>query len=294
MQTDDGGIDRRRAAAADDGWAPPRRAPAAARRRRAHRRNARRRSREPRRRPEPATRQPRITETQEMTIDFQRRRARCILSPRASCSRPSPPRLAAADKPLRVILPVGAGSGVDTIMRAAAPSLDQGARRPAGGDREPARRRRHHRHAGRASRPRRTATTIGVVSNNHVVNPSVFKKMPFDALADITPISVVGAHAVRAGGQPGQGAGEEREGAAGAAQGQARWLQLRVVGQRHHHPPGRRDVHGRGRRRGAAHPVQGRRPDGGRHHRRPGRDGRGRRAGGAGPAQERRSCAPSA
>ncbi len=32
-----------------------------------------------------------------------------------------------------------------------------------------------------------------MVSNNHVVNPSVFKKMPFDALDDITPISVVGA-----------------------------------------------------------------------------------------------------
>jgi tripartite-type tricarboxylate transporter receptor subunit TctC len=35
--------------------------------------------------------------------------------------------------------------------------------------------------------------TLGVVSNNHVVNPSVFKKMPFDALNDITPVSVVGA-----------------------------------------------------------------------------------------------------
>jgi len=36
-------------------------------------------------------------------------------------------------------------------------------------------------------------STIGVVSNNHVVNPSVFKKMPFDAINDITTISVVGA-----------------------------------------------------------------------------------------------------
>jgi tripartite-type tricarboxylate transporter receptor subunit TctC len=35
--------------------------------------------------------------------------------------------------------------------------------------------------------------TLGVVSNNHAVNPSVFKKMPFDAINDITPISVVGA-----------------------------------------------------------------------------------------------------
>ena len=31
----------------------------------------------------------------------------------------------AADKPLRVILPVGAGSGVDTIVRAVGPSLSK-------------------------------------------------------------------------------------------------------------------------------------------------------------------------
>ena len=30
------------------------------------------------------------------------------------------------------------------------------------------------------------------MSNNHVINPSVYKKMPFDSLADITPIMVVG------------------------------------------------------------------------------------------------------
>lgn len=97
-----------------------------------------------------------------------------------------------SDKPLRVVLPVGAGSGVDTIMRAAAPSLTkslggQGVvieNLPGAGGitgatvivRAPA-----------------DGQTIGVVSNNHVVNPSVFKKMPFDAINDITPISVVGA-----------------------------------------------------------------------------------------------------
>jgi tripartite-type tricarboxylate transporter receptor subunit TctC len=34
--------------------------------------------------------------------------------------------------------------------------------------------------------------TIAFVSNNHAVNPSVFKKMPYDTLNDITPITVVG------------------------------------------------------------------------------------------------------
>jgi tripartite-type tricarboxylate transporter receptor subunit TctC len=30
------------------------------------------------------------------------------------------------------------------------------------------------------------------VSNNHAVNPSVFKKMPYDSIADLTPITVIG------------------------------------------------------------------------------------------------------
>ena len=32
-----------------------------------------------------------------------------------------------------------------------------------------------------------------MISNNHAVNPSVFKKIPYDSLKDITPISVVGS-----------------------------------------------------------------------------------------------------
>ena len=98
----------------------------------------------------------------------------------------------AADKPLRVILPVGAGSGVDTIVRAVGPSLTKALGGQAvvienlpgaGGI------------TGTSAivQAAPDGATIGVVSNNHAVNPSVFKKMPYDSLADITPISVVGA-----------------------------------------------------------------------------------------------------
>lgn len=98
----------------------------------------------------------------------------------------------ANDKPLRLVLPVSAGSGVDTIMRAAAPSLTKALDGQAvvienlpgaGGI------------TGTSVVVRAPADglTLGVVSNNHVVNPSVFKKMPFDALNDVTPICVVGA-----------------------------------------------------------------------------------------------------
>jgi tripartite-type tricarboxylate transporter receptor subunit TctC len=93
--------------------------------------------------------------------------------------------------PLRVILPVGAGSGVDTIMRAAQGALGKAlGGQPVVIENLP----------GAGGIPGTQAlvkaapdgNTIAVLSNNHAVNPSVFKKLPYDSLADITPISVVG------------------------------------------------------------------------------------------------------
>ena len=96
----------------------------------------------------------------------------------------------ASDKPLRTILPVGPGSGVDTIMRTVSPALTRSLGQPvvienlpgAGGI------------TGTASLVKAApdGNTIALVSNNHVVNPSVYKKMPYDSLNDITPITVVG------------------------------------------------------------------------------------------------------
>jgi tripartite-type tricarboxylate transporter receptor subunit TctC len=98
----------------------------------------------------------------------------------------------AADRPpLRIIVPSSAGSGIDTILRAAGPSLTKAlGGQPvvienlagAGGI------------TGTASLVKAApdGDTIALVSNNHVVNPSVYKKMPYDSLNDITPIAVVG------------------------------------------------------------------------------------------------------
>jgi tripartite-type tricarboxylate transporter receptor subunit TctC len=96
-----------------------------------------------------------------------------------------------SDKPIRFILPISAGSGVDNIVRAASVALGKAFGQPvvienmpgAGGI------------TGTAAivKAAPDGLTLGMVSNNHVINPSVFKKMPFDAIADVTPISVVGA-----------------------------------------------------------------------------------------------------
>lgn len=93
--------------------------------------------------------------------------------------------------PLRIIVPNSAGSGIDIILRAAGPSLSKAlAGRPLVIENMPG--------AGgiNATSTLVKATpdgnTIALVSNNHAVNPSVYKKIPYDSLADITPIIVVG------------------------------------------------------------------------------------------------------
>jgi tripartite-type tricarboxylate transporter receptor subunit TctC len=123
-------------------------------------------------------------------IDLERRHAVLLAAGLAALG----PRtaLAASDRPLRMILPISAGSGVDTIMRAAAPSLTQAlGGQPVVIENLPG--------AGGTTgtlvliRAPADGNAIGAVSNNHVVNPAVYKKMPFDAVNDVTVISVVGA-----------------------------------------------------------------------------------------------------
>ena len=97
----------------------------------------------------------------------------------------------AQSAPLKVILPVGPGSGVDTIVRTVQSALSKAlndqpvvVENIAGAGGIP----------GTAALVKAAAdgNTIAFISNNHAVNPSVYKKIPYDSLNDITPISVVG------------------------------------------------------------------------------------------------------
>ncbi|WP_232540030.1 tripartite tricarboxylate transporter substrate binding protein [Azohydromonas aeria] len=101
------------------------------------------------------------------------------------------PALAQNDKPLRVILPVSTGSGVDAIMRAIGPAFSRALGQPVVIENLPGAGGLTGTQAIVKAAP--DGQTIGVVSNNHAVNPSIYKKMPFDSLADITPITVGGA-----------------------------------------------------------------------------------------------------
>lgn len=119
------------------------------------------------------------------------RRAMLGLGASAAALATFPALAQGSDKPIRFILPISAGSGVDNIVRAASVSLGKAFGQPVVIENMPG--------AGGITgtsaivKAAPDGLTLGMVSNNHVINPSVFKKMPFDAINDITPISVVGA-----------------------------------------------------------------------------------------------------
>lgn len=100
------------------------------------------------------------------------------------------PAFAQADRPVRFILPNATGSGVDAITRAAQPALGKALGHTVIVDNQPG--------AGglvglqALARSAPDGLTLGVVSNNVVIFPSVLKHIPFDMPGDFTPIAVVG------------------------------------------------------------------------------------------------------
>ncbi|MFZ4479651.1 MAG: Bug family tripartite tricarboxylate transporter substrate binding protein [Rhodoferax sp.] len=128
-----------------------------------------------------------------MKHPISRRKAVALVASSCALSlTPLSPARAQSDKPVRIILPVSAGSGVDAITRSAVPQLIKalggqsvvienlpGAGGVTG--------------ASALAKAQADGLTIGMVSNNHVINPSVYKKIPYDTLADFTPISVIGS-----------------------------------------------------------------------------------------------------
>ena len=78
------------------------------------------------------------------------------------------------NRPVRFIVPLAAGGGLDFIARLVGEYLSRDAR-PAGVHREPHRRRRHDRHRRRASSRRRTATSFLLTNDNVASAPHVLQ-----------------------------------------------------------------------------------------------------------------------
>ena len=102
-----------------------------------------------------------------------------------------PQARAQSDKPVKFILPVSAGSGVDGIARAASNQLAKALGQPVVIDNQPGAGGVVGTAAMIKSAP--DGLTLSMVSNNHVIYPSVLKSVPFDPVADITAITIIGA-----------------------------------------------------------------------------------------------------
>jgi tripartite-type tricarboxylate transporter receptor subunit TctC len=97
---------------------------------------------------------------------------------------------AQSDKPVRVVVPLSAGSTVDAVARAMSHQMGKVMGHPividnlagAGGMTGTV----------QVVNAPKDGSTVGMISSNHVINPSIYKKVPFDSLKDITPITVIG------------------------------------------------------------------------------------------------------
>ena len=94
-------------------------------------------------------------------------------------------------KVIRFILPVATASGVDTITRAVSPALGAALGHPVVVENQPGAGGIVGTSALVKSPP--DGFTLSIVSNNHVIYPSVYKSVPFDPINDITPIAVIGS-----------------------------------------------------------------------------------------------------
>ena len=94
------------------------------------------------------------------------------------------------DKAIRFILPNATGSGVDTLARGAQNALAKTLGHPIVIDNQPG--------AGGIIGTQQLVKsppdgfTLSIVSNNHVINPAVYKNVPYDAVNDFTAIAVIG------------------------------------------------------------------------------------------------------
>jgi tripartite-type tricarboxylate transporter receptor subunit TctC len=94
-------------------------------------------------------------------------------------------------KPIRIIVPLSAGSSTDLVMRLLAPKLSEGLGQPivienmpgAGGGRGS--------DVVAKSAPDGYTLLLGT-SSSHGINVSLYAKMPYDAVNDFTPITLVG------------------------------------------------------------------------------------------------------
>ena len=111
--------------------------------------------------------------------------AACLAGPLAAAAQDFPTR------PIRVVVTSSPGSTGDTTIRILAPALEKALGQPVVVENVPG-------SGGIAGtekvvRAAKDGYTLGLISNNHAINPHIYKSVPFDSAKDIAPISVIGS-----------------------------------------------------------------------------------------------------
>lgn len=94
-------------------------------------------------------------------------------------------------KPIQVIIPASVGTLSDTVARLMSLHMGTAMGQPMIAENLPA-------VSGvlgteKLVRAPKDGYTLALASNNHVINPSVYKTVPFDSIKDIAPISIIGS-----------------------------------------------------------------------------------------------------
>ncbi len=93
-----------------------------------------------------------------------------------------------SDKPIRMVVPLAVGSTVDSVARAVGPGFSAATGHPivvenlGGGGGIVG--------TTQIVNAAKDGLTLGMISSNHVINPGIYKSIPYDSLKDITPIAV--------------------------------------------------------------------------------------------------------
>jgi len=93
-------------------------------------------------------------------------------------------------KPVRIISPYPPGGGNDTLARTLQPKLSEGLRQQVIVDNRPGANTIIGTELAARSAP--DGYTMVLVPNSHTSNPYLYPKLPYDAVKDFTPISIVG------------------------------------------------------------------------------------------------------
>lgn len=100
------------------------------------------------------------------------------------------PALAQGPTHTKLIVPLSVGSTVDVVARVLAQHLGDALGRTVVVENRPgAAGLTGTQHIASAAAD---GSTLGIVSSNHAINPSIYKSMPFDSIKDITPIGLIG------------------------------------------------------------------------------------------------------